>query len=1175
MRTASSPAVSLSAVLIVVIASIGFAAAECPPGVSVPITSGDPAAGPPVILTGLGSAPHASFFLLGQGDHNYSGGLTAADFLVNVGDVDGDGLPDWRVEAPGTGPGGWGDPRAIGCPALASPAYPPIVLVIFHDREDLDGDGKFDVFEDRNHNTILDPGEDLDGDGRLTPPGGCEGVLREDKDCDGHLDFINEDVNHNGILDPGEDLDGDGHLDDGTEDRNHNQRLDDRPDPSVNNGLIPDEQGRLGHFYPYHEAKPSRGGIIVISLAWNGTAYNLQEITTPTSPAPGPFRLIASSPLQLASVAASGSHDSPPGWLRMRFDFGGIALNDDVGGTRAVFDAVRLWLIQPPVCFGCPPCPMCPDQIGPPPGPPPPVLPPAFVESGVPFIDLPSAGNLAAGTFLSLFPAGPLFVLPRSEGSNGFLGFLPGHWPDLTTQSLLDLDLDLAPAPLDNCPDLNSPSQVDTNRDGIGDACDPVALGQLVPDAWNPLGGGVTPGARSGAAAAFDSARNVVVLFGGDADTTTWEFDGTSWHARVITPAPEARSGHRMAYDATRHRIVLFGGERLSDGAPLGDLWELDGAAGTWQRIATAFGPSPRAAFGLARDEHDDAVVLFGGHAGTKLLGDTWIYRAGSWKAVPSPRSPSPRQDAAMTWDAFRQVTVLFGGEGPPNNLLNDTWEFDGTVWQPADYRGDIPPTARGVAGFDPDRRQMVIFGGDADRIMTAPMLPPMPSRATTAATRLFDGIRWTALPTSPTAAPRTLHAGAFDSSHGTLVTQGGRNDGHSDIDDGQELHRGGDADGDGVPDAEDNCPLVANADQADADGDGSGDACDNCPDLANPTQRDLDRDGIGDACDPDIDGDGVPNATDVCPASYVAGRAFDQIFAGGGPDTDGDGIADDCDACPLDPENDADHDGICGNVDNCPHAFNPGQEDSNGDGAGDACQAAVRIVAIAAQASPPNSLDATVTLGDPDGDRVSGVISIAPATVLQDVISTGVNPCAVAFLPEGVPGEGIVYAVNAGMPPILADVDSAVGCNDGLTDFTLAYGRCADVVTGTAATVLAIDRPTPFPICVQRYPQGTAFDYTVQQADSGELLLSGASAPVLSVSYSKSNLPPQIRIDGLGAPGPCILKITAGDGNTPEVSDERLFTWSGQRTLTFNHRKRSGHLQPPRPAPVGVVRLR
>ncbi len=34
-----------------------------------------------------------------------------------------------------------------------------------------------------------------------------------------------------------------------------------------------------------------------------------------------------------------------------------------------------------------------------------------------------------------------------------------------------------------------------------------------------------------------------------------------------------------------------------------------------------------------------------------------------------------------------------------------------------------------------------------------------------------------------------------------------------------------------------------------DRDGDGMGDACDNCPDLANPDQKDTDHDGVGDAC--------------------------------------------------------------------------------------------------------------------------------------------------------------------------------------------------------------------------------------------------------------------------------------------------------------------------------------
>lgn len=64
--------------------------------------------------------------------------------------------------------------------------------------------------------------------------------------------------------------------------------------------------------------------------------------------------------------------------------------------------------------------------------------------------------------------------------------------------------------------------------------------------------------------------------------------------------------------------------------------------------------------------------------------------------------------------------------------------------------------------------------------------------------------------------------------------------------------HRGGiDSDGDGIRDADDNCPSVPNPLQTDSDGDGFGDACDDCPLVANVQGEDVDHDGIGDACDP------------------------------------------------------------------------------------------------------------------------------------------------------------------------------------------------------------------------------------------------------------------------------------------------------------------------------------
>lgn len=51
---------------------------------------------------------------------------------------------------------------------------------------------------------------------------------------------------------------------------------------------------------------------------------------------------------------------------------------------------------------------------------------------------------------------------------------------------------------------------------------------------------------------------------------------------------------------------------------------------------------------------------------------------------------------------------------------------------------------------------------------------------------------------------------------------------------------------------------------EPDMDGDGVPDAFDNCTILANPNQEDADFDGYGNACDPDLNGDDIVNVVDL-----------------------------------------------------------------------------------------------------------------------------------------------------------------------------------------------------------------------------------------------------------------------------------------------------------------------
>ena len=211
--------------------------------------------------------------------------------------------------------------------------------------------------------------------------------------------------------------------------------------------------------------------------------------------------------------------------------------------------------------------------------------------------------------------------------------------------------------------------------------------------AWTQRHLAVSPSARQFASMVYDSARRVVVLFGGQTGNPTtpilndtWTWDGSTWTQQHPARSPAARISAAMTYDSARGRVVLFGGDPGQGQVFSGgyrDTWTWDGA--NWSQASTGTSPPPRAWAALAYDAAVGKSVLFGGLSGPQatLMNDTWTWDGVHWAEQRPAASPPPRQDASMVYDTAERVVVLYGGRGPsePNPYLADTWAWDGAAW--------------------------------------------------------------------------------------------------------------------------------------------------------------------------------------------------------------------------------------------------------------------------------------------------------------------------------------------------------------------------------------------------------------------------------------------------------------------------------------------------------------
>lgn len=147
-----------------------------------------------------------------------------------------------------------------------------------------------------------------------------------------------------------------------------------------------------------------------------------------------------------------------------------------------------------------------------------------------------------------------------------------------------------------------------------------------------------------------------------------------------------------------------------------------------------------------------------------------------------------------------------------------------------------------------------------------------------------------------------------------------------------------------------------------------------------------------------DDDGDGIDNANDNCPSIFNPIRPLDKAKQA---DIDGDKVGDVCDKCPFDANdvcaaldaNDIDGDGWTNGMDNCPEAANVDQADKDTDGHGDACDPCAQPnFGTPVCPPPPTSIEAIRNPMDPAHPALKTLVTIEGAYVTAVKAAVGTS---------------------------------------------------------------------------------------------------------------------------------------------------------------------------------------
>ncbi len=239
----------------------------------------------------------------------------------------------------------------------------------------------------------------------------------------------------------------------------------------------------------------------------------------------------------------------------------------------------------------------------------------------------------------------------------------------------------------------------------------------------------ISPPPQLGGAAAYDGARRLFYVFGGDGTNvlhaTSVDGPPSEWvNVSTTGTAPPPLSGLSLSYDGVNDRLIAFGGRDAADHST-NQVWQLElwNSPPSWSLVATTGpAPSPRSSFGACFDESRQVLLVFGGKDSLGAPSADRIHQLDlgaptpAWTAIaPNGDTPSARYGLTLCLDAAHDRAILFGGNDGSSDL-NDAYTMNGTthVWTELAVSGDVPAGCSNHFGaYDADDDLFLLWGGN------------------------------------------------------------------------------------------------------------------------------------------------------------------------------------------------------------------------------------------------------------------------------------------------------------------------------------------------------------------------------------------------------------------------------------------------------------------------------